>query len=106
MRDSLNFVFDGSAFVIKGEVLNTDKNDDDYTAIIEVCIDGGIAEVVEMPADYRLRKLDIFYRYGLENGEHKVSLRLLNPDSAYFVNAQKVIVYEDFDLSSTEKTYF
>lgn len=95
LEDSLSFIFGGSAFVIKGKVLNAGKDDDDYTAMIEVSLDGGGAEVVEMPADYRLRKLDVFYRYGLENGEHRVSLRLLNPDSEYPVNVQKVIVYED-----------
>lgn len=71
------------------------ENGNDYTARIEVSLDGSIAEVVEMPADYRLRKLDIFYRYGLEDGKHSVSMRLLNPDPAYCVNAEKVIVYED-----------
>ena len=95
LKDSLDFVFDGSAFVIKGEVRSIHDNDNDYTAHIEVILDGVTAEVVEMPADYRLRKLDVFCRYGLENGEHKVSLRLLTPDSAYDVNVQKVIVYED-----------
>ena len=95
LKDSLDFVFDGSAFVIKGEVMDTGKNDLGYTAMIEVSLDGEIVEVVEMPADYRLRKLDVFYRYGLENKEHRISLRLLNPDSEYPVNVQKVIVYED-----------
>ena len=94
LKDSLNLVFDGTAFVIKGEVRNTVENGNDYTARIEVSLDGETIEMVEMPADYRLRKLDVFYKYGLENGKHRVSLKLLNPDSAFCVNVQKVIVYE------------
>ncbi len=95
LKDSLSLAFDGSAFVIRGEVRNTVKSDRDYTARIEVSLDGGIAEVVEMPADYRLRKPDVYYKYGLENKGHSVSLRLLNPDSEYCVNVGKVIVYEN-----------
>ena len=83
--------------MIKGEVRNNGKNDNEYIARIEVSLDGEIAGVVEMPADYRLRKLDVFYRYCLENREHRVSLRLLNPDSTYCVNVQEVIVYENTD---------
>lgn len=102
LKDSLALEFNGSAFVIKGNVSNAGKNDDDYTARIEVSLDGGIVEVVEMPAAYRLRKLDVFYRYGLDNGEHRVSLRLLNPDPEYCVNVQKVIVYDSSHKNEDE----
>lgn len=102
LKDSLNLVFDGSAFVIKGEVMNPGKSDKCYTATIEVSLDGEIVETVEMPADYRSRKLDVFYRYGLEDKGHRVSLSLLNPDPEFCVNVEKVIVYEDaFQASET-----
>ena len=48
------------------------------------------------------KQLDVFYRYGLDNGEHRVSLRLLNPDPEYCVNVQKVIVYDSSHKNEDE----
>ena len=95
LRDSLDINFIGSACVIKGSVQKNGTCDYDYTAVIEIRIDGEKAGLVEMPSDYRIRKPDIFYRYGLESGEHRISMKILNPDPVFYVNAQKAIVYED-----------
>lgn len=94
LEDSLNVNFNGTALVIKGGVQAIGSAASDYTARIEVLVDGIVAEEVEMPADFLTRKLELFYKYGLESGSHTVSLRLLNPDPAFRVFADKVIVYE------------
>lgn len=66
-----------AAIVFRGEV---HSDNEDYTARIEVSIDGNKAGVVEMPASYIKRNLDVYWNFDLPQGKHKFTFRWLNPE--------------------------
>ena len=76
LTESYTFTADCSGIEIRGGV-RADKGD--YVALVEVTIDGKVATVSRMPADGKVRKLEIFWDFTLKAGEHTITLRWLNP---------------------------
>jgi len=85
------FEFDGNGFVVRGGC--TWESDNDYTGKIEVLIDGKLYERAELPANYTTRRHDITWAYGLNDGHHNVSVKLLNPKKGNAIHANRIIVY-------------
>ena len=81
---------DCSGVVFAGEVSCPDKS---YVAEVEIDIDGNLAEIVELPASYRTRRLDIFWKYDLSNGPHTFSFKWLNPHGDATVRFTDAILY-------------
>jgi len=75
MREPFSFEFNGVGFVCSGSVR---PRSGDYVAEIEADVNGK-KEIFKMPANYTIRKEQIYWNYELEKGDHKVTLRWLNP---------------------------
>ena len=86
------FEFDGVGFAVPGYVTS---NDPKYVAKVESYIDGELVETIELPADQIKRREDLFYKYQLPKGKHKVSFKWLNPQPGTTVTANYVVVYSD-----------
>ena len=95
ITDEATLDFTGNSVVVMGQVRRLGlEGDDSYVARIDVEIDGRHFETVEMPYDYIKRKYDIFYTYELPvDGEHTLTLRWLNPDRGYVIEAKEMVVY-------------
>lgn len=94
LRKRYVYEFEGSAIVCRGKVNSKrDLCPQDYVAEIEVTVDGK-REIVHMPADFAVRKFDIYWNYDLSQGEHTLTLRWLNPIAGANVVLQDVIVYK------------
>lgn len=78
------------AMVINGSVKCDDK---EYVAKVEITVDG-VTEIAEMPAMYRLRRLDIYWNFQIAAGRHKVSVRWLNPTEGATISMPDVVLYE------------
>lgn len=78
------------AMVINGSVKCSDK---EYVAQVEITVDGK-SEIAEMPALYRLRRLDIYWNFELAPGCHTVSVRWLNPIEGATLLMPDVVLYE------------
>lgn len=92
MRD---FDFLGTGCVLMGNVITADRGgEENYVARLEASIDGKPVEEVEMPFDYITRKYDIFYRYGLSRGKHKLTVKWLNPDRHFAIQCSGLVVYD------------
>ena len=48
-------------------------------AQLEVTLDGGAPQQFDMPASYRLRRLDIYWNFEMKQKPHTITLRWLNP---------------------------
>jgi len=48
-----------------------------------------------MPYDYIMRKYDIFYKYMLQNGDHKLEIKWMNPDPDFRIYLKSYVVYSD-----------
>lgn len=76
--------------VVNGNVSAADKN---YIARIEVTVDGQKSQIVEMPADFTTRKLEIYYNFELKNTMHEIKFRWLNPQDGVKVNLSNAVFY-------------
>ncbi len=85
--------FEGTAIVCRGKV-NAKRGacPQDYVAELEVTVDGR-REIVRMPADFAVRKFDIYWNYDLPKGRHTMSILWLNPVPDANVVLQDVVVY-------------
>ena len=95
LEDTLSLLFEGVGIVIKGYVTNWDGKSDKYTAQLLTTLDQGTTETVLLPADFKERRHEIYWKYQLPKGSHQVQLRLLNKDPKYDVRISEYIVYTD-----------
>lgn len=76
LSDSHEFNANCKGIVIRG---NVKSNNADYIALVEVTIDGKVKQISKMPADSKVRKLEIFWDFELKEKPHTILLRWLNP---------------------------
>lgn len=94
---SLDLDFTGNSIVVEGSVVKTGHSTKDYVARLEASIDGVVVEEFDMPYDYIKRKYEVFSKYCLSSGHHRLTLRLLNPDPDFEINAQEMVVYDSIE---------
>ena len=92
LQDWKEFEFDGIGFAVTGAV---SSNDPKYVARVETYIDGELVETAPLPADMIRRREDLFYKYQLPKGVHKVSFKWLNPQPGATINVYDLVLYSD-----------
>jgi ADP-ribosylglycohydrolase len=93
-KDEVNFNFDGTGFVMKGESAKWGSNTE-YVFHASLFIDDKPAIPVELPVNYTTRRYELCWQYGLPKGQHTVKLKINNPSKEYEIRLQDVIVYSD-----------
>ena len=66
-----------------------------YVANVEVSLDGKVDKVVSLPSSNNQRSLELYFKYGLPNGEHKITMKVLNPDRLHPIEVRNMIVYAE-----------
>lgn len=69
--------------------------DKEYVAEVEMYVDGSLVETAKLPASYRTRRLDLFWKYDLEKGNHIFTFKWLNPVDGANVKFTDVIIYDN-----------
>jgi hypothetical protein len=90
--------FEGIGIIFKGSVRAQTA---DYVAKAELYIDGQLAESVSLPASYRARRHDLFWKYQLPAGKHVATFKWLNPQDGCSVNFGEAVVYADTPSTTT-----
>lgn len=85
--------FNGNGLVLMGLVRQDIKDDGKYVAVLDASIDGQKVETIDMPFDYIKRKYDIFYKYGIKEGPHKLTIKWVNPNNHYAIQCKDLVVY-------------
>ncbi len=80
---------DADAVVVTGAVGG--DNGSGYVARVEVRLDGEVVDIVDMPADFAVRKYDVYWNYDLDGRQHVLTLTLLNPDDVHTVTVGSVV---------------
>ena len=93
-RDQLEFEFEGTGFVIKGDVSEWESRSD-YIFRAELSIDGKNVETLLLPVNYTTRRYDIAWKYDLAYTKHKVIMKILNPSADHKIRIQEALVYSD-----------
>lgn len=88
------FTVDCASIVINGVARCKDRQ---YVAELEVTVDGKKSEKILMPTLYRLRRLDLYWDYDLEPGNHTFTVRWLNPKEGATVKVPDAVLYDRVD---------
>lgn len=84
--------FEGTGIVIGGSLRAGDEN---YVGLMEAYIDGQLVETIKLPASYRERRHELFWKYELPKGKHIVSFKWLNPVEGANIHCDKAIIFSD-----------
>lgn len=91
----LNFEFEGTGFSLSGEARKKKTESPGYIFQAEISIDGVKTETASLPTDFTTRRHELFWKYGLPNKKHVISVKIANPNDDYEVNASHCIFYSD-----------
>ena len=114
--DEISFEFTGNGYLLYGNMAKRSKIDidyidriskrtygseplglaereDPYVAVMEVYLDGSLAETVNLPMKNTSRRLEPAWKYQLAEGKHTLRLKWLNPDPSYEYRINDLIVY-------------
>jgi hypothetical protein len=92
LNQAPEFEFEGIGFAVRGGVRCDDRT---YVALVEVYLNGQLMETAKLPADSRVRRHDLTWKYQLPKGKYKVSFKWLNPRPDATVNASEALIYSD-----------
>jgi hypothetical protein len=91
----LSFEFQGTGFALRGEAEKKKNEASDYIFEAELYIDGEKVETAKLPTSFTARRHELFCKYGLQNKKHTVTVKILNPNGDYVVNATDYVFYTD-----------
>jgi hypothetical protein len=94
LSQEFTFDFDGIGFVVLAETARWDSKST-YAGKMEVYIDDKLTETVDLPSSYTTRRYELCWKYQLPKQNHRVRLKLLNPDETQPVKLRSYIVYSD-----------
>jgi len=96
LDESIKIDFTGNGIVVLGNVKSQcGVSKSDYVANLEVYIDGEKTDEVKMPYDYIVRKYDIYHKYMLKNGKHRIEIKWLNQNPDFRITMKSYVVYSD-----------
>jgi len=95
MEKSIAFDFEGTGFVIRGEVTKIEKDAKDKDVMVELWIDGKKTETAKLPTAFKTRRYELFWNYQLPMQKHAVEIKWADPKDAADanINVSNVIVY-------------
>mgnify|MGYP002373958798 FL=1 len=101
LDESIKIDFTGNGIVVLGNVKSQcGVAKSDFVALLDVYIDGAKVEQVKMPYDYIVRKYDIFHKYMLKNGDHKLEIKWVNPNPDFRITEKSYVIYGDSPLKT------
>ncbi len=115
--EELNYSFEGNGFILYGNLVKCAKVDksyidrvakkygsesfalteasDPYVAELKMFIDGKPDETILLPMKNTSRRLEPAWKYQLEEGKHTLRLHWLNPDPAYEIRINDIMIYSE-----------
>lgn len=91
LAEPSTFEAECAGLLVCGEVRSADKS---YVAEVEISIDDKTKEVVKMPANWTIRKLEVYHNFELAAGHHTVQMRWLNPTKEASIELYDVLLLD------------
>lgn len=92
-NNELTFEFEGIGFVLRGHTVDTNPNID-KDLIAELYIDGKKLETAKLPSKHNKSRADLFWKYQLPKGKHKVIIKIINRTDEQKLYAVDFLVYD------------
>lgn len=91
IEEAGEIAFNGKACVVRYSISCPDK---EYVAEVDVILDGEVVETAVLPVIHHDRKQELFYKYDLAAGDHKLSFDWKNPCKDASLSIGSVIAYD------------
>ena len=98
----LNLDFDGNGFALTGWARSS-VGDTDIE--LEMSIDGAASEKFIMPTSSQHRRLELAWKYQLNEGKHFIKIKMLDPKEGVRVDVGDLIIYSSNKIENTWKTH-
>ena len=92
--ENIEFEFEGTGFVLTGNAQKRNNQTQDGELEATLFINGEKVETAVFPTAFRFRRLDLFWKYQLPKGKHKVRIEVDKSDD-YFLESWNYIIYSD-----------
>ncbi len=95
LETETEILFDGTGFALTGGPARTSYgNNDPFVFQVEMILDDQPAVNFPMPVSYVSRKHEVAWAYGLEEGTHRLKLKILNPVKGEYIGINDLITYQ------------
>lgn len=102
-EEAFSAEFEGTGIVITGGLTRDRSGEtDSYVAEVEVYINDELKETVKLPADNRLRKLELYWDYQLGQKNNSIRLNWLNPIESRDIRVRDFILFSDEPTQSSD----
>lgn len=95
LESDYSLSFRGNGIAVRGWADKKDNSTPDKVLILRVFQDGKDLGLIRLPTDEIRRRNELFWKYGLEVGEHEITLEWLNPDPMYEIKVIEAVIYSD-----------
>ncbi len=100
---TLEFEFEGNGFVLRGETVRRNHTLPNAVLKANLYLDGVLVEeAAEFPTDFHNRRLDIFWRYLLPDGKHRVRVEVIENGGNAVMKSWDYIVYSRIGKNVSE----
>ena len=103
-KDEISLDFEGTGFVLRGESAKWGNNTD-YVFQAVLYVDDQPAVSINLPVNYRTRRYELCWQYGLPKGHHRIRLKITNSSKEYEIRLLDAIVYGDKLLDGMANNY-
>ncbi len=86
------FEFEGNGFAVIGAVAATGEEEQIVKA--QLYLDDELVEEALLPTNYIKRRFYLFWKYALEQGDHNVEIKIVNPSDKVDVLINSLAIYE------------
>lgn len=93
-QDKLELNIKGVGFVIRGYAYKKKADAEEHVLQAALYVDGKEVERANFPTGNNQARADLFWRYQLSKGEHKVEIKVLNPHADYELITIDYLVYD------------
>ena len=93
--DEFKFEIEGIGFVIRGHSAKKKPDAEEYVLKAALYIDDKEVEVANFPTDPIKSRTELFWRYQLPKGKHRISIKVLNPHPSYEFRTVDCLVYSN-----------
>lgn len=90
LSEPVSVDFRGRGITVRYSLSSADPG---YEASVRVSMDGNQVDTVSVPADFRIRKQELFFMYDMEDREHTVEFEWLNRKNGVEMSVSDAIVY-------------
>lgn len=103
LSTELEIPFSGIGYVFNGLANRKNDKGSDYVFNVEVILDNQTIETVKLPTAFKERRFNLFWKYQLPKGQHKVRFKLLNPSPDHTLHLSYGIVFDDQSIPNAWK---